>query len=110
MSLRLAGLGAAALRGAAAAGIWPGRRAATGGRRRSGAVVARASTICTDIAFGACALHLPARRSRQNVNLFLREPLAAHALGLERSLGLRPDGRVRALGRAPEVARRTPRW
>jgi len=28
----------------------------------------------TDIAFGACALHLPARRSRQNANLFLREP------------------------------------
>jgi len=46
-------------------------QAADGG---PGVVVARASTMRTDIAFGACALHLPARRSRQNANLFLREP------------------------------------
>jgi hypothetical protein len=30
--------------------------------------------MCTDIAFGAVAWHLPARRSRHNANLFLREP------------------------------------
>src|SRR5436309_2078214 len=39
------------------------------GSRRSGVVVARASTMCPDIAFGAVASHLPARRSRQSVSV-----------------------------------------
>ena len=54
----LARLGAASLRGAAA-----------GGHLRR----CRSSTM-SEHRLRRGALHLPARRSRQNVNLFLREP------------------------------------
>jgi len=55
----LLGVGAAALRGAAAKGAY---------RRRC-----RSSTMSLH-RLRRGALHLPARRSRQNANLFLREP------------------------------------
>jgi len=63
--ITLAGMGAAALRGAAARGHLRRCRSSTMSphRLRRG------------------ALHLPARRSRQNVNLFLREPLGCRQLG-----------------------------